>query len=98
MELKTEHLEEGWVKFIRIHCKEGWIDRWIGDCINDPNNPTKNKINLNSSITYYRCNNKKWIIDKHLGGSKILTLLTMREEFTAKEIWDELLRLKNKKS
>ena len=38
MEQVVEQLEEGWVKFTRIHCKEGYIDRWMGDCINNPNN------------------------------------------------------------
>ncbi len=88
-------LEEGWVKFIRIDCKEGWIDRWIGDCINNPNNPVKARINLNSSVTYYRCNVGQWVIDRDLGRSQILELLSMREEFTSIEIWDELLRLRS---
>ena len=66
----------------------------MGDCIDNPNKPTKNPLNLNSSTCYWRCNNGSWIIDSEIGRHKILTLLDMVEEFTSKEIWDELLRKK----
>jgi len=92
MELKNEQLEEGWVKFMRVHCKEGWLDRWMGDCINDPNKPTKHQMQLNSFACYWRCNNGAWVSDREIGRSEIHTLLEMGEEFTAKEIWEELLR------
>ena len=92
MALKQEQLEEGWVKFIRWHCKEGYLDRWMGDCINDPNKPTKHQMCLNSSACYWRCNNGEWISDRELGRSYVFTMLEMGEYFTAQEIWDELLK------
>ena len=92
MALKQEILEEGWVKFTRWHCKEGYLDIWTGDCINNPNNPTKSQWQLNSFASYWRCNSGEWISDKDLGRSEVFALLQMGEEFTAKEIWDELLK------
>ncbi len=92
MALKQEILEEGWVKFTRWHCKEGYLDRWMGDCINNPNNPKKSQWQLNSFASYWRCNSGEWISDRDLGRSEVFALLQMGEEFTAKEIWDELLK------
>lgn len=83
--------EEGWVKFVRYSCKEGHIDRWTGDCINNPNNPTKSSLQLNSFVTYWRCNDSEWIHANEIGRNNIYSLLEMREEFTAQEIWENLL-------
>jgi hypothetical protein len=47
---------------------------------------------LNSSACYWRCNNSEWISDRELGRSAVFTMLEMGEEFTAQEIWDELLK------
>lgn len=83
-------LEEGWVRFLRFMCKEGTLDRWQGDSINDPNLPEKSRLQLNSSATWWRCNGGSWINDRSLGRHKILQYLDMCEEFTALEIWNEL--------
>jgi len=96
MPFKSEQLEEGWVKFTRIYCKVGWLDRWMGDSINNPNNSTKSNLQVNSIACYWRCNNNEWVHDREIGRSKIHTLIDMAEEFTAKEIWDELLIYANK--
>lgn len=97
--MKTERLEEGWVKFQRFYCKEGFLDRWMGDQINNPNNcnvPMSN-LQLNSFSTYWRCNNGLWINDRELGRSYVFAMLQFAEEFTAQEIWDELLRIEASK-
>jgi len=58
MSKKNEILSEGWVTFHRFYCKEGFIDRWMGDCINDPNNTKINQMQLNTMATYFRLNGK----------------------------------------
>jgi hypothetical protein len=82
----TERLSEGWVEFLRIHCKEGYLDRWSGDCINNPNNEIKHRLQLNSIVTYWRCNDSKWYYGN--GGLFELTSEYFKL-FTANEIWDE---------
>lgn len=84
-----EQLQEGWVRFKRFHCKEGVLDCWQGDRIDNPNNKEKNKMNLNSGAMYWRISGK-WIHDSEIGGKKILGLLPKRFELTAQEIWDQL--------
>lgn len=86
-----EKLSEGWVDFYRYHCKEGFIDRWMGDCINDPNNPTKHNMQLNTVASYWRCDGGKWVSDREIGRNEMFPLLQMGEVFTAQEIWNELL-------
>ncbi len=88
---ETIILNEGWVRFVRYYCKEGYIDRWMGDVIDDPNLPNKNQMQLNSTATYYRFNGSKWISDRELGRMNMLNLLQLREGFSAQEIWDEVL-------
>ena len=91
MKNKVKFLEEGWVKFIRIPCKEGHIDRWMGDSIDDPNKDSKSNIQLNSTATWYRCNSGKWKNSYYIGTTnKILSLLEYASEFSAEEIWEEL--------
>ena len=92
MELKKpERLEEGWVKFTRYYCKEGHIDCWNGDMINNPNNPTKGQWQLNAFTQFFRYNNGKWINSRDLRATQ--GLLSMVDEFTAEEIWNEALRI-----
>lgn len=88
--MKTEQLSEGWVSFTRWHCKEGCLDRWIGDSINNPNNATKHQMCLNSTTSYWRYNGE-WINEGDLKRNLVFQLLELREEFTAEEIWEELI-------
>lgn len=85
-----ENLKEGWVSFTRFHCKEGYIDYWTGDCINNPNNPTKRGMQLSSFSAYYRLNGGEWTHREEV--RHIHHLLRNREVFTAQEIWDEASR------
>ena len=87
--MKTEQLQEGWIKFTRWYCKEGYLDRWIGDSINNPNNENQHQMCLNSMVSYWRCGGE-WVNSKELS-KNILSLLDLREDFTAKEIWDEVI-------
>ena len=83
-----ERIEEGWVKFSRIHCVEGCIDIWYGDCAHNPNNEIEPRWNLNSFASFIRLNGKgEWFSTKN--GVKGFTA-EMAEEFTSQEIWDEL--------
>jgi hypothetical protein len=88
-----ERLKEGWVEFNRYYCKEGNIDCWMGDSINDPNNPEKSQWQLNSFSQFFRCNDGKWISNRDIRG--IQGLLEMTWEFTAQEIWDEAIRIES---
>jgi len=77
----------------------GYVDRWIGDCINHPNNETKHQWQLNSFDTYYRLNGGEWVNDREIGRDIYINLQQFREEFSADEIWDITLKetLKNDK-
>ena len=86
-----ETLKEGWVTFTRYHCKKGYLDRWTGDTNDNPNNPEKRMLNLNSFTAYWRCNNGLWINAWDLNGKDLMGLLTKRKDFTAKEIWDKVI-------
>ncbi|PCJ92268.1 MAG: hypothetical protein COA50_15670 [Flavobacteriaceae bacterium] len=84
-------LEEGWVKFRRFSCKEGFIDRWRGDCIDDPNLNFENKLNLNSGTTFFRLNGQdKWINQEDLNRRFVNHVPEYALIFSAKEIWEEL--------
>lgn len=84
-----EYIQEGWVKFTRTECKEGFIDVWTGDCIDNPNNKYKNKWNLNGFNTYMRLNGEdKWI---KLGRRPVKSfLLDFKDNATAEEIFEVL--------
>jgi hypothetical protein len=86
-----EYLFEGWVKFVRIKCKKGCIDKWTGDCINDPNNETKNNLNLNSMDWYYRLNGTgKWINKREFKEDLQVWALNLCDTESAIDIWNAL--------
>lgn len=59
--MKQERIKEGWHSFIRIYCKEGFIDKWSGDMSDDPNREQKNTLHLNATHTFFRLNGiGKW--------------------------------------
>lgn len=80
-------LSEGWVKFNRYPCKEGYIDRWIGDCIDNPNSVSKSQLKLNSFAEYYRLDGE-WIPNHDFDRIFFHQMLELRNQFTALEIWD----------
>jgi hypothetical protein len=90
--MNQDRLKEGWVDFTRYYCKSGWIDRWTGDSINDPNRPTKSNWQLNSFAQFWRFDGGGWISDYDLGGkSKVYPYLDIRQDFTSVEILQQLL-------
>ncbi len=91
--MENELLEEGWVKFLRFPCKEGHIDRWMGDCIDNPNKPTRNRMCLNSSATYYRFNDGKWYNGRGFKGILEILVKHIRGLLTADEIFKETYKL-----
>jgi hypothetical protein len=58
---EEEWSDPDWIKYTRFECSFGYIDRWMGDIADDPNNRTKSKQNLNQITTYFRLNGEgKW--------------------------------------
>jgi len=89
---KKEFLKEEWVEFSRYYCKEGFIDVWIGDCINNPNLSSKSKCQLNSFAWYYRLNGEGEWVNRNKFDYIATLLLELRNNFDAKEIWEQSLR------
>lgn len=88
--MKKEQLQEGWVDFLRLHCKEGFIDRWQGDSAHDPNKEKKHPLCVNSFTSYYRLNGEgEWVHKAEFENRFFSDLLDCREDFTAEEIWSE---------
>jgi hypothetical protein len=85
-------LKEKWYEFFRYKCKEGYIDRWSGDCINNPNNEKKSPCQLNSFATYFRCGDKRWVRDRYLKHNFLDFIKANKEKQTAEEIFKEGLR------
>ncbi len=90
---QDERLQEGWVKFTRIYCKEGHIDHWMGDQADHPSNPVSSQIKLNAFSTLYRFDNGKWIFARDIRCIQDLLAQGMNQEFTAQEIWEEAVRI-----
>jgi hypothetical protein len=87
-----ENKIEGWVKFQRFTCKEGYIDRWVGDCIDDPNRSTKNNIHLNTMATYFRLNGEGlWIHRRDFNNPEVY-IGEFKDDYSAKEIWEIMLK------
>lgn len=81
--------ENHWAEFVRIPCKSGYIDIWIGDCANNPNNPTKSGVNLNAFRTFYRFDHKQgWFVEYDFKYDTREVIRTGYTDFTSVEIWD----------
>ena len=94
--MTPDYIEEGWVRFRRVPCKEGHIDVWMGDSGSNPNDEERPYYNLNSFATYLRCNGSKWVHSRDLKhNGHYLPYLDMASEFTAEEIWSELNKTKS---
>jgi len=85
--------KEGWVEFTRFKCKEGFIDCWTGDLINNPNNYKKSTWCVNSMSTYYRFNEKgKWISSNEFKDNFMDILMKTKNILTANELCELLKR------
>lgn len=88
-----EFIEEGWTKFKRFRCKEGFIDKWTGDMADSPNRDKKSPIHLNSFTSYYRLNGDNgWFHKESFMPEIQQDILQLRLDFTAYEIWMSNLR------
>ena len=89
--LAPVYLKEKWFTHIRFYCKEGVIDRWMGDAINNPNNDTKSNMQLNSVATFWRLNGVgEWIHNTEI--RQIYSLLVQFKDIaTSDEIWQSAL-------
>lgn len=86
---RVEFISEGWVRFRRIYCREGFIDSWQGDSINDPNNESKSNLQLNSFTTYYRLNGGGlWCNKRDFSRDFLECVFAFSPDYPAKEIWD----------
>lgn len=86
----VEKLEEGWVKFTRYNCTDGCIDIWTGDCVDNPNNDNKSRLNLNAFATFVRLNgNGRWYPNDYRKGIRGFTM-EMCQVATSVEIWNEI--------
>jgi len=80
--------ESGTIEFLRIHCKEGFIDYWMGDCTHYPSYPTTSRQQVNSIISSFRLNGGEWVDGREMRGTSLLGILpTYKDLFTAEEIW-----------
>jgi hypothetical protein len=84
-------MKEGWVEFIRFQCLEGYIDVWIGDVIDNPNLPEKNRMHLNATTKYFRLNTGEWIRDRKFHPGFFIALRNAAETETSTAIWEEYL-------
>ena len=73
--------------------KEGYIDRWTGDSINDPNRESKHQMRLNSFASYFRLNGKGDWLSRREFVDIISSLTITAETKTSDEIWNESLRI-----
>ena len=88
--MEIEDLQEGWVHFKRIPFAEGFIDRWVGDCINNPNNQYKGNWVLNGDATYIRLNGEGLWFNMREFNKSIIDMINHRDK-TAEEVWNEFL-------
>ncbi len=86
-----EYLVDGWRKFVRVKCTSGFIDKWMGDCIDNPNNETKSNWNLNAFATFYRLNGGEWIDSRQFTEDLQSWTLRLCDTETAENIWNTLL-------
>lgn len=92
----TNYLKEGWVEFIRINCIVGFIDRWMGDEINNPNRPSKSGFQLNAFAVYYRLNGQgEWINRRDINEVENL-LHNFKETRSAEQIWNTAIKINKK--
>ena len=88
-DMEPQRITEGNTTFTRYYCTEGYIDRWVGDCNHNPNNPEKPLLQLNVTAEYVRCNGGEWLMT----GRRVLKdLMEYSSLFTADELvtlWEE---------
>lgn len=90
--ITTTHTE-GWVKFSRYQCKEGFIDRWMGDVADNPNLPNKSTVALNAFSQWFRLNGKgAWVSARDLNPA-YMAIINHCCDDTSEGIWHWLNQL-----
>lgn len=78
-----------WVTYMRHPFKEGFIDMWVGDAANNPNEGTKNDYSLGSFTSFYRLNGKgEWVNRKFFSQNPLEDPFEIKFK-TAEEIWNK---------
>ena len=91
--INVEWIKEGWVVFRRIHCKEGFIDCWIGDQINNPNNPKMSQYQVNSFTSFFRLNGEtEWVSKNSFDNGFPNFIVKNSENFDSTFLWNVSLR------
>lgn len=89
-----EKNKEGWVEFGRTQCKSGFIDQWLGDVADNPNNANKFRWQLNSFAIFYRLNGAgEWISHREFKKGLNVEIIMERYNLTAEEIWNKNIRV-----
>lgn len=87
--MEREKIQEGWVVFGRTKCKSGFIDQWLGDVADNPNNEKKSQQQLNSFAMFYRLNGEgKWVSQREFKKGVNAELICEQYNLTAEEIWN----------
>lgn len=82
-----EYKKEKWFEFRRIHCKEGYIDYFLGDQADDPNKQNKSRISLNSSGEWFRFKGENtWLNKRDFERNAVITIVNNKEEFSSDEL------------
>lgn len=86
-------MQEGWVEFRRIDCKEGFVDHFISDSACNPNILKKPTYHVNTYETYFRLNGKgKWI-NKHFFKYGFWSVVVNEPlEHNAEMLWEDYLK------
>jgi hypothetical protein len=89
--IQHEKIKENGYSINRLHFTEGYIDSTMCDTINNPNNPTKSSIQLNSIKTYHRLNQNPWILLSSQQRAKLNQLSQFQSIATAQEVFNEVI-------
>ena len=89
--LNERRSKEGSIDFLRIYCKEGYLDRWHGDSSKNPNLPFTHQQSLNMFSSYWRYGDFDWVNSRDLKRFPEYFIKECSEHFSAEEIWDELI-------
>lgn len=86
-------ISEKWYDFIRWYCNGGgYIDRWMGDCADDPNRERKSPVQLNSHSVYFRLNGGEWFHGQEFKSGFSAAVSELSAAFPAEMIWESYKR------
>lgn len=86
--MRRERIKYNWTTIARTYFKEGYIDQWMGDQADHPENEKQSSICLNAFSTLYRLNNGDWY-SLHYQSKAHKAL--QKNHLTAREAWGSVL-------